>query len=88
MLTLSNRIHSDWDNFLPSAISQARNAGKKLIAEEWGSAVGSGRTANLQSNVQKLNSAGIPWLYWQLITNTDPHNGEDFEVFASALSSP
>jgi mannan endo-1,4-beta-mannosidase len=39
---------------MPSAISQAQAAGKKLIVEEWGSLVGSGRTANLNSNVSAL----------------------------------
>jgi mannan endo-1,4-beta-mannosidase len=36
---------------MPSAITQANAAGKKLIVEEWGSLVGTGRTANLNSNV-------------------------------------
>lgn len=22
----------------------------------------------------------VPWLYWELITNGDPHQGEDYEV--------
>jgi mannan endo-1,4-beta-mannosidase len=39
---------------MPSAISQAQAAGKKLIIEEWGSLGGSGRTANLNSNVSIL----------------------------------
>ncbi|KAJ7617906.1 glycoside hydrolase family 5 protein [Roridomyces roridus] len=69
-----------YDSYMPSAISQAKAAGKKLLVEEWGSLVGSGRTANLDSNVQKINNYQVPWLYWQLITNADPHQGEDYEI--------
>ncbi|KAJ7933393.1 glycoside hydrolase [Mycena leptocephala] len=52
-----------YDSCMPSAVTQAKAAGKKLIVEEWGSLVGTGRTANLNSNVQKINSYEIPWLY-------------------------
>ncbi|KAJ7589457.1 glycoside hydrolase family 5 protein [Mycena floridula] len=72
--------NDDYDSFMPSAVSQAKAAGKKLIIEEWGSLFGSGRTANLNSNVQKINSYGVPWLYWELISNADPHQGEDYEI--------
>ncbi|KAF7351808.1 hypothetical protein MVEN_01141700 [Mycena venus] len=72
--------NDDYDSFMPSAISQAKAAGKKLIIEEWGSLVGSGRTANLNSNVQKVNNYKVPWLYWELISNADPHQGEDYEI--------
>jgi hypothetical protein len=48
---LTEMHRSGYDSYLPSAISQAQAAGKKLIIEEWGSLVGSGRTANLNSNV-------------------------------------
>lgn len=65
---------------MSSAVSQAKAAGKKLIIEEWGSLYGSGRTPNLLSNIQKINNYKVPWLYWQLITNPDPHYGEDYEV--------
>ncbi|KAJ7509047.1 glycoside hydrolase family 5 protein [Mycena galericulata] len=69
-----------YDSYMPSAISQAKAAGKKLIIEEWGSLVGSGRTANLDSNVQKINNYQVPWLYWELISNPDPHQGQDYEI--------
>ncbi|KAF7354314.1 hypothetical protein MVEN_01119800 [Mycena venus] len=52
--------NDDYDSFMPSAIIQAKAAGKKLIIEEWGSLVGSGRTANLNSNVQKVNNYKVP----------------------------
>ncbi|KAJ7606952.1 hypothetical protein DFH06DRAFT_1018939, partial [Mycena polygramma] len=66
-----------YDSYLPSAISQAQAAGKKVIIEEWGSLVGSGRTANLNSNVQKINSRKVPWIYWELMSNADPHQSEE-----------
>ncbi|KAF8181368.1 glycoside hydrolase family 5 protein [Mycena galopus ATCC 62051] len=69
-----------YDSYMPAAVSQAQAAGKKLIVEEWGSLVGSGRTANLNSNVQKINSYKLPFLYWELISNPDPHQGDDYEV--------
>ncbi|KAK7013753.1 glycoside hydrolase superfamily [Favolaschia claudopus] len=69
-----------YDSYMPNAISQAKAAGKKLIVEEWGSLVGSGRTANLNSNVQKINNYKVPWVYWELISNPDPHQGEDYEI--------
>ncbi|KAJ7064055.1 glycoside hydrolase family 5 protein [Mycena amicta] len=72
--------NDDYDSFMPSAVSQAQAAGKKLLVEEWGSLVGSGRTANLQSNVQKINNYKVPWLYWELISNLDPHQGQDYEI--------
>ncbi|KAJ6610648.1 hypothetical protein B0H10DRAFT_2224810 [Mycena sp. CBHHK59/15] len=40
-----------YDSYMPTAVSQSQGAGKKLVVEEWGSLVGSGRTANLNSNV-------------------------------------
>ncbi|KAJ6472346.1 hypothetical protein C8R47DRAFT_727528 [Mycena vitilis] len=69
-----------YDSYLPSAISAAKATGKKLVVEEWGSLVGSSRTTNLNSNVQKINSHKVPWIYWELISNADPHQGEDYEI--------
>lgn len=72
--------HSAYDNYLPNAVSQAKSSGKRLIIEEWGSLYGSNQVANMQDNVKKINKYGIPWLYWELITNPDPHEGEDYEI--------
>lgn len=52
---------------MASAVPQAEAAGKLLLAEEWGSLApsGSSRTANMASNVQKINSYKVPWyVYW------------------------
>jgi hypothetical protein len=55
-VTQTDLIHgSGYDSYMPAAINQAKAAGKKLIVEEWGSLVGSGRTANLNSNVRALS---------------------------------
>jgi hypothetical protein len=65
-------VISDWDDFLGTAVTNAQNAGKKLIVEEWGSEFSSNdgsRVANLQNNVQKMNEHGVSWIYWELITN-------------------
>ncbi|KAG5638029.1 hypothetical protein H0H81_002230 [Sphagnurus paluster] len=56
--------NDDYDDFMKSAVDQAKAAGKKLIIEEWGSLYGGGRTANLQSNIQKINNYKAPWIYW------------------------
>ncbi|KIK55227.1 glycoside hydrolase family 5 protein [Collybiopsis luxurians FD-317 M1] len=72
--------NDDYDSFVPSAVSQAQAAGKMLLVEEWGSLVGSGRTANINSNVQKINNYKVPWFYWELITNPDPGEGQDYEI--------
>ncbi|KAJ3782161.1 glycoside hydrolase family 5 protein [Lentinula aff. detonsa] len=74
--------NDDYDSFMSSAVSQAQTANKKLLVEEWGSLApsGSARTANLESNVQKINNYKVPWFYWELITNPDPGEGQDYEI--------
>ncbi|KZT25503.1 glycoside hydrolase family 5 protein [Neolentinus lepideus HHB14362 ss-1] len=75
--------NDDFDSFMPNAVSQARAAGKKIIVEEWGSLFSSSdssRQANLQGNVEKINKYGVPWLYWEIITNGDPHQDQDYEI--------
>ncbi|KAJ3893878.1 glycoside hydrolase family 5 protein [Lentinula edodes] len=74
--------NDDYDNFMSSAISEAKAARKKILVEEWGSLApsGSARTANIESNVQKINNYKVPWLYWELITNPDPGEGQDYEI--------
>ncbi|KAJ7192125.1 glycoside hydrolase [Mycena pura] len=57
-----------YDAYMPAALSQALAAGKKLLVEEWGSLA------------QKIAAYKVPWLYWELISNADPHEGEDYEI--------
>ncbi|EIN10943.1 glycoside hydrolase [Punctularia strigosozonata HHB-11173 SS5] len=77
--------NDDWDGFLGTVVANAQSAGKKIIIEEWGSEFSSNdgsRVANMQNNVQKINEHDVSWLYWELITNIDPHQGQDFEIDA------
>lgn len=85
-MLLSNCVFSDFGDFLDGAISKAQDAGKKLIVEEWGSLYGGDREGNLKYNIDQMNKYKIPWFYWELITNEDPHQEEDYEVRDSVLS--
>ncbi|KAI0771016.1 glycoside hydrolase [Trametes elegans] len=76
-------------------VQRAQAAGKKLILEEWGACYyntannncPSGmplsvaqRNANIRTFADGITGAGLAWLYWQVIPNTDPHDGSDFEI--------
>ncbi|KAH9839971.1 glycoside hydrolase [Rhodofomes roseus] len=76
-------------------VSKAQAAGKKLILEEWGACYFDTSNNNcptghaLDSNTRKNNikkwaaqidAAGLPWLYWQVLPNADPHSGYDYEI--------
>ncbi|KAI9729391.1 MAG: hypothetical protein M1834_006915 [Cirrosporium novae-zelandiae] len=36
--------------------------------------------ANVKDWADQISAAGIPWMYWQVIPNDDPHDGWDYEV--------
>ncbi|CAI0649448.1 unnamed protein product [Colletotrichum noveboracense] len=76
-------------------VTKAQNAGKKLIMQEWGacytdapnhdcnggSPLGtSTRDSNIRNWAASIDAAGIPWFYWQILPNADPHQGWDYEV--------
>lgn len=76
-------------------VTKAKNAGKKLIMQEWGACytdaanndcnggnpLNAGtRDSNIRKWASSIDAAGIPWFYWQIIPNPDPHNGWDYEV--------
>ncbi|KAF9782566.1 hypothetical protein IL306_011070 [Fusarium sp. DS 682] len=76
-------------------VQKARKAGKKLIMQEWGACYtdvennncngGSPlptntRDANIKKWAANIDAAGIPWFYWQILPNADPHQGWDYEV--------
>lgn len=84
-------------------VQRAQNAGKKLIMEEWGACYFDSannvcsnsnalstttRNNNLQTWATQITAAGLPWLYWQVIPNSDPHNGFDYEVGINEPSWP
>lgn len=76
-------------------VTRARNAGKLLIMQEWGACytdasnnncnggnpldVGT-RDDNIRKWARSITAAGIPWFYWQILPNPDPHHGWDYEV--------
>ncbi|KAJ7848317.1 hypothetical protein B0H13DRAFT_1906805 [Mycena leptocephala] len=37
--------------------------------------------------VQKINNYKLPFLYWELISNPDPHQGEDYEIQVNAMDA-
>lgn len=76
-------------------VDRAKDAGKMLIMQEWGacytdasnnncnggSPIDSGtRDSNIAKWADSITAAGIPWFYWQIIPNADPHQGWDYEV--------
>ena len=82
---------------LQSYVTEAQNAGKKLLMEEWGacyfttennncpqgSVLGTAtRNANIKAWAGQINAAGLSWLYWQVLPNADPHVSAG-AVFAS-----
>jgi mannan endo-1,4-beta-mannosidase len=75
-------------------VQKAQKAGKKLIMQEWGMCYfdtsnnncpkgtplsAAARDANIKKYADSISQAGIPWMYWQIIPNADPH-GYDYEV--------
>jgi mannan endo-1,4-beta-mannosidase len=38
------------------------------------------RASNINKWSNQINQAGIPWMYWQVIPNNDPHQDWDYEV--------
>jgi mannan endo-1,4-beta-mannosidase len=76
-------------------VQRAQAAGKKLIMQEWGACYttasnnncngggplsASTRDANIKNWAASITAAGIPWMYWQILPNEDPHQGWDYEV--------
>ncbi|KAL2798176.1 glycoside hydrolase superfamily [Aspergillus keveii] len=76
-------------------VDRALAAGKKLVMQEWGAcyttaenhACNGGtplnvdtRDTNIRSWASSIDAAGIPWFYWQILPNDDPHQGWDYEV--------
>lgn len=81
-------------------VQKAQKAGKKLIMQEWGMCYfdtsnnncpkgtplsAAARDANIKKYADSISQAGVPWMYWQIIPNADPHDGYDYEVRVSLL---
>ena len=80
---------------LQPIVQKAQAAGKKLMMQEWGMCYfdtsnnncpkgnalsASTRDANIKKYADEISKSGIPWMYWQIIPNADPHDGYDYEV--------
>jgi len=76
-------------------VKEATQHNKFLIFEEWGACYfdtsnndcpnGSPlnpntRANNIQTWANTIASAGVPWMYWQVLPNNDPHDGYDYEI--------
>jgi mannan endo-1,4-beta-mannosidase len=76
-------------------VGKAAAARKMLLMQEWGacyhdtinnSCQVSGvlpettRAANLRAWASAFGDAGVPWMYWQVIPNDDPHTAWDYEM--------
>jgi len=88
---------------LKTYVDKASNAGKKLIMQEWGacytdnpnnnchggSPIDSGaRDNNIRTWASQFDAAGIPWFYWQILPNADPHDDWDYEVGINDVNWP
>ncbi|KAL4904312.1 glycoside hydrolase superfamily [Aspergillus multicolor] len=87
---------SDFDtDTLKTYATRAKTAGKKLIMQEWGACYtdaknnnchggtaldSATRDGNIKQWAASIDAAGIPWFYWQVLPNADPHEGWDYEV--------
>lgn len=76
-------------------VTKAQSNNKKLIVQEWGacyydsdnnrcsqsSPLDEGtRENNIKVWADQISAAGIPWFYWQILPNEDPHSDWDYEV--------
>jgi mannan endo-1,4-beta-mannosidase len=76
-------------------IEKASSSGKKLVMQEWGACYfdtpnqscsqsgvldSSTRDSNIRNWAGSMNSVGLPWMYWQILPNPDPHQDWDYEV--------
>ncbi|KAH9841925.1 glycoside hydrolase family 5 protein [Rhodofomes roseus] len=76
-------------------VAQAQAAGKMLMVEEWGACYfdtsnndcpkgdaldADTRSGNIINWAEQIDNAGLPWLYWQVLPNADPHGDYDYEI--------
>jgi len=86
----------DYDPAKLQAYAQkAQSSGKMLIFQEWGACYyntdnndcptgspisSTTRSQNIENWSNIILSAGIPWMYWEVLPNNDPHYGYDYEI--------
>jgi len=86
----------DFDtNKISNYVKKAESSGKKLIFQEWGACYyttsnndcpqgnkldPNTRGQNIKTWADQISKAGVPWMYWQILPNNDPHYGYDYEI--------
>eukprot|EP00798_Chlamydomonas_sp_ICE-L_P032518 gene32518-17230_t len=68
---------------LPAAIHNAKQYGKRMILQEFGSA-GTGKSRSLNSMILASMDLGLPWMVWQVMS---PNNFNDYETFTNDAAS-
>ncbi len=38
------------------------------------------RNQNIRNWAAAISEAGVPWMYWQILPNRDPHYSTDYEI--------
>lgn len=76
-------------------VDRAISVNKKLIMQEWGACYTDAsnnncnggsplstvtRDANIKKWAAQIDAAGMPWFYWQILPNPDPHTEWDYEI--------
>ncbi|KAI0794527.1 glycoside hydrolase family 5 protein [Fomes fomentarius] len=77
-------------------VDEAKKAGKLMMMQEWGACYFNTennncprsdtpldvntRNTNIKNWAGQITAAGLPWLYWQVLPNADPHEGYDYEI--------
>merc|ERR1712137_43638 len=77
-------------------VQKAWDNGKMLLFQEWGACYWSSenntcdddyyplasntRDYNIKGWANNISAAGIPWMYWEIIPNADPHWNTDYEI--------
>lgn len=86
----------DFDtNKLANYVKKGQQYNKKIIMQEWGACYfttsnndcpagsqlnPSTRGNNIKNWANQIANSGMPWMYWQIIPNKDPHYGYDYEI--------
>lgn len=86
-------VPGNWANALPSYLSQSN--GKKVYIEEWGiNAANYDQKSAFVSEVNSMNSVGLPSMYWQILppaTSSCPYDpkkdGDPFGIFDNSGTS-
>ncbi|KZV88563.1 glycoside hydrolase [Exidia glandulosa HHB12029] len=80
---------------LKKYVDRAKSAGKMLVMQEWGACYFDSANNNCQqsgvldqgtrgNNIKnwgkQIIDSGMPWMYWCVLPNADPHYGWDYEV--------